>query len=33
MVYVTYSVPDAGLLSLFPVRRSLAPDEVIFHPH
>jgi len=32
MVYVTYSVPDAGLLSLFPVRRSLAPDEMIFAP-
>jgi len=33
MVYVTYSVPDAGLLSLFPVRRSLTPDEMIVHPH
>ena len=33
MVYVTYSIPDAGLLALFPVRRcSLAPDEMTFLP-
>ena len=32
MVYVTYSVPDAGLLSLFSVRCSLTPDEMIFLP-
>ena len=27
MVYATYSIPDAGLFSLFSVRRSLTPDD------